>query len=126
MLITHCVADAWEKLHSEQSSLVCKAFQQTGISLNPDGLEDHLLSVKDLPDLAKDIGDYSAWGQEGLNCNLEPPVVVNGRKGESHTGDGLVPEDNWPRLLRLLDEKGALATEKEAKEHEEDDEFTAV
>jgi hypothetical protein len=44
----------------------------------------------------------------------------------SHTGDGLVQEDNWPRLLRLLDEKGALATAKEAQEHEEDDEFTAV
>jgi hypothetical protein len=52
--------------------------------------------------------------------------VVNGRKGKSHTGDGLVPEDNWPRLLRLLDGKGALATEEEAKEHEEDNELTAV
>ncbi|KAA8892541.1 hypothetical protein FN846DRAFT_1013171 [Sphaerosporella brunnea] len=111
ILITHCVADAWEKLHNEQGDLIRKSFQQTGISLNPDGSEDHLLKVKDLPDLAKEIG------------GSEPGVVVNGRKSKRRTGGGLLQEDNWPQLLRLLDEKGALAQEIEAKEREEDDEI---
>ncbi|KAA8894455.1 hypothetical protein FN846DRAFT_973897, partial [Sphaerosporella brunnea] len=98
ILITRCVADAWEKLHDEQGDLIRKSFQQTGISLNPDGSEDHLLKVKDLPDLAKEIGGSEIWGAGGLNCNLEPGVVENGRH---QTGGGLLQEDNWPRLLQL-------------------------
>jgi hypothetical protein len=143
--MTHCVADAWEKLHREHSSIVQKSFQQNGIALDPEGSEDHLLSVKDLPNLAPEIGDRSVWEEGGLqsffltlrrglgfvafsewslkpahhqvqnpriallgsachwpdpnpkplrkvrecaksgkktvNCNLEPPVMINGRKG---------------------------------------------
>jgi hypothetical protein len=123
ILITRCVADAWEKLHREQGDLVRKSFQQTGISLNPDGSEDHLLKVKDLPDLDKEIGSREVWGAGGLNCNLEPGVVKNGRKGKRCTGSGVLQDDNWTRLLGLLDEKGVLAQEIEVKEREDEDEI---
>ncbi|KAA8908331.1 hypothetical protein FN846DRAFT_1021020 [Sphaerosporella brunnea] len=90
ILMTHCVAYTWERLHSEHSNLIYKSFQQTGISLNPDGSEDHLLHAKDLPDPAKDIGDSDVWGSGGPNCNPEPEVVtVTGsgkhqREGKRH------------------------------------------
>jgi hypothetical protein len=125
ILMTHCVADAWDKLHREHSSLVQRSFQQDGIALDPEGSEDHLLSVKDLPNLAPEIGDRSVWEEGGLNCNLEPPVMINGRKGKSHTGNGLLKDDDWPHLLQLLDTKDALAREQEVTEHEEDDQFAA-
>jgi hypothetical protein len=96
-LMTHCVADAWDKLHREHSSLVQKSFQQDGIALDPEGSEDHLLSVRDLPNLAPEIGDRSVWEEGGLNCNLEPLVMINGRKGKSHTGNGLLKDDDWPK-----------------------------
>jgi hypothetical protein len=35
--------------------------------------------------------------------------MINGRKGKSHTGNGLLKDDDWPHLLQLLDAKGALA-----------------
>jgi hypothetical protein len=73
--------------------------------LDPEGSEDHLLSVKDLPNLVLEIGDRSVWEEGGLNCNLEPPVMINGWKGKSHTGNGLLKDDDWPHLLRLLDAK---------------------
>jgi hypothetical protein len=65
--MTHCVADAWEKLHREHSSIVQKSFQQNGIALDPEGSEDYLLSVKDLPNLAPEIGDRSVWEEGGLH-----------------------------------------------------------
>ncbi|KAA8910529.1 hypothetical protein FN846DRAFT_934054 [Sphaerosporella brunnea] len=75
ILITHCIADAWEKLHNEQGDVIRKSFQQTGISLNPNGSEDHLLKVIDLLHLAKKIGSSEVWGARGLSCDLEPGVV---------------------------------------------------
>lgn len=119
--ITHCVADAWEKLHNEQGDLIRKSFQQTGISLNPDGSEDHLLNVKDLPDLAKEIAGSEVRGAGGLNRNLEPGTVENETESRRRTGGGLLQEDNWPHLLRLLDEKDAVPQDIEAKEREDDE-----
>jgi hypothetical protein len=48
-----------------------------------------------------------------------------GRVYKSHTGNGLLKDDDWPHLLQLLDAKGALAREQEVTEHEEDDQFAA-
>ncbi|KAA8896516.1 hypothetical protein FN846DRAFT_993711 [Sphaerosporella brunnea] len=120
-LITHCVADALEKLHNEQGDVIPKLFNQPGTSLNPDGSEDHLLNVKDLPDHAKEIGSSEVLGAGGLNCNLELGVVENGRRSRGQTGGGLLQEGNWHHLLRLLDEKDAVPQDIEAKERDDDE-----
>ncbi|KAF8435609.1 hypothetical protein BGX38DRAFT_1333204 [Terfezia claveryi] len=48
--ITHAVARAWEWLHQEKQASIIKAFEQTGISLPPDGSQDHKLQIRGLPD----------------------------------------------------------------------------
>ena len=50
-----------------------RAFQYTGLALQPDGSKDSLLRIKDLPDLT--IGDWSLPSSStnptyGLDCNL--------------------------------------------------------
>jgi hypothetical protein len=119
ILMTKCVADAWEELHREKPHLIRKSFQETGIALDPLGPEDDKLRVRDLDGLAGDIGDYDDYVEGGLNCNLEPGPAGKKRR----TGDGLVEEDNWPRILQLLKDKGVPADAHEVEEREEEDEL---
>ena len=49
--ITKAVGCAWEWLHLEKQGSIIKAFEQTGISLLPDGSQDHKLLIRGLPTL---------------------------------------------------------------------------
>ncbi|PWW73020.1 hypothetical protein C7212DRAFT_347615 [Tuber magnatum] len=103
ILITKCIGDAWDKLHHNHANLISRSFCETGIVLNPDGSEDHFISVQDMSGLQIDT-----TGCYRLNCNLEI-----GSNGKRQTGKGLLLEDNWGKLLVLLGGKGAFATTKE-------------
>lgn len=111
ILITKCVGDAWDKLHQEHSDLIQKSFRDTGISLQPDGSEDHLINIRDLPSLA-----VNYHTQYGLNCNLQI-----GSRGKRETGKGILSEDNWEMLLKMLDEKGILAGLQEVADQENEE-----
>lgn len=71
MILTHCVARAWEDLHNSDSNLVIKSFIQTGLAVNVDGSEDPLIQLRDIPDIGKDIMN-DGWKEGGVNCNLVP------------------------------------------------------
>jgi len=113
ILITKCVGDAWDKLHREHSDLIQKSFRDTGISLQPDGSEDHLINIRDLSNLA--VNYHTRYG---LNCNLQV-----GSRGKRETGRGVFHEDNWEELVKILDVKGVLAGAKEVANEEEEDEI---
>jgi hypothetical protein len=49
ILTTMAVAMAWEKLCHKGQELVKNSFIYTGISIRPDGSEDHLIRIKDYP-----------------------------------------------------------------------------
>jgi len=55
-LVTHWVAKAWNILHTDHKDTIINTFKNVGISLNPDGSEDHLLSIRDLPNIT--IGEW--------------------------------------------------------------------
>lgn len=113
ILITKCVGDAWDKLHQEHSNLIQKSFRDTGIALQPDGSEDHLINIRDLPSLP-----VNYHTQYGLNCNLQ----IRSR-GKRETGRGILSENNWESLLKMLDEKGVLVELKEVADQENEEEI---
>jgi hypothetical protein len=49
VLITHWVKFAYDEVHRRYGDEIRKAFQQVGLSLNPDGSEDWKLKIRDLP-----------------------------------------------------------------------------
>ncbi|ESZ90371.1 hypothetical protein SBOR_9243 [Sclerotinia borealis F-4128] len=57
VLLTEWVGKAWVQFHEEYQSTIVKIFRHLGLSLNPDGSEDHELKIRDLPDF--EIGDFS-------------------------------------------------------------------
>jgi hypothetical protein len=71
VLLTKWVAVAWKRLHEEKKDVIIKTFRQVGLSLNPDGSEDHELKIKGLDNLI--IGDYlrpQGSGTDGLESLL--------------------------------------------------------
>ena len=46
------VSKVFKTLHNEFGHLIVKAFEQVGLSLNPDGSEDWKLKIRDLPGLS--------------------------------------------------------------------------
>jgi hypothetical protein len=57
ILMTHRVGKAWELLHENRGDTIRKTFQQTGLSLNPDGSEDRKIKIRDPLNVV--IGDYT-------------------------------------------------------------------
>jgi hypothetical protein len=57
VLLTQWVAVAWKELHEKYKKSIIQTFRQVGLSLNPDGSEDHELKIKGLDDIQ--VGDYS-------------------------------------------------------------------
>jgi hypothetical protein len=49
VLLAEWTLQAYNRLHSEFGHLIIKAFEQVGLSLNPDGSEDWKLKIRDLP-----------------------------------------------------------------------------
>lgn len=80
VLMTHWVAKAWKKYHEKHQKSLIDTFANVGMSLNPDGSEDHKIKVKDLPNLT--IGDYrrrptsTAPSAEASSFITKPPSLI--------------------------------------------------
>lgn len=96
ILMTHWIAHAWERVHKEHKEAIIKCFLNVGLALPVDGSQDHLLKVRDLPQLT-----YGDW-QKAPEGDKENPIVVNGEAGET------IEIDN--------DDSGYLYTAKEVAE----------
>ena len=96
ILMTHWVAQAWEKVHTEHKDAIITCFKSVGLSLPVDGSEDHLLKVQDCPNLT-----YGDW-QKALEGTAENPAIVN---------------DDYESTIEVNDnERGLLYTAKEVAE----------
>lgn len=49
VLLANWVLHAYNELHEKHGDKIIKAFEQVGLSLNPDGSEDEKLKIRDLP-----------------------------------------------------------------------------
>ncbi|EEU38504.1 uncharacterized protein NECHADRAFT_88606 [Fusarium vanettenii 77-13-4] len=71
VMVTHVVASALKRL-SAKSEMVKKAFLNCGISIRPDGAEDWLIRIKDIP---SDQIDFTGWEEaEEVIVKDEDPV----------------------------------------------------
>ena len=70
-MTTHVVAAAARKL-AQKAELVRKAFIECGISIDPDGCQDHLIRIKDIS--SSDI-DFTGWEVQ------EDPVIKQEDEG---------------------------------------------
>lgn len=66
VMTTHVVAEAARKLADEKADLVRKAFLECGISVHPDGSQDHLIRIKDI---SNSVIDFAGWETQ------EDPVI---------------------------------------------------
>ena len=55
-MLTQWVGDAWDELHIKYKKTIIETFQRVGLTLNPDGSEDHKLKIKGLDDIK--VGDF--------------------------------------------------------------------
>lgn len=69
--VTHAVGQAWEWLHAEKQYSIIKAFEQVGISLPPNGSEDHLLYIRGLQQPTFPIGDWNTFGHIDSDEEIE-------------------------------------------------------
>lgn len=76
VLITHWVTQAFKRVYIEHKDAIIASFKNVGLSLAIDGSEDHLLKVRDCPNLT--IGDQ----QKAPEGTAENPAVIN-KDGES-------------------------------------------
>lgn len=99
--------------------MVIKSFIECGISVQPDGTQDHLISVRELPEIGGEVMDQEEeWKRGGIVCNLMPP----GDRPKRWAGKGLLPgEEDWAGVLGILDENNALADEAEVEEEEQEE-----
>lgn len=72
VLITHQVAEGWEKVHTIYKDTIIKTFQQAGLALNPDGSKDSKLKIKDL--LGITISNFNRPVSTS-NDNIEDSVI---------------------------------------------------
>lgn len=57
VLLTEWVGRAWTQLHTEYKQTIIDTFRHVGLSLHPNGSEDHEIKIKDLDNIA--VGDYA-------------------------------------------------------------------
>jgi DDE superfamily endonuclease len=57
VLLTKWVGKAWERLHIEYKDTIVRTFRQVGLSLNPNGSEDHEIKIKGLDGIV--VGNYT-------------------------------------------------------------------
>ena len=67
----HWVYKAFERVHLEHKDAIISCFKNVGLSLAVDGSEDHLLKIRDLPDIT--VGDW----QRAPEGTAENPALVN-------------------------------------------------
>jgi hypothetical protein len=60
IMTTVIVAQAWERLRADLD-LIKQAFVQCGISIHPDGHEDHLINIKGVDNSTIDTNGWRGW-----------------------------------------------------------------
>lgn len=87
--MTHCVGEAFKILRERHADMIAKSFLDVGLSLPPDGSQDHLLSIKGFPHGEPEIGDYSQTDAEieaYQHAHVKIPEI--GENGEYVLEDG--------------------------------------
>jgi hypothetical protein len=51
ILMTHWIRNAGETLYRDYQDFIINSFSKVGLSLNPDGSEDHEIKIRDLPEI---------------------------------------------------------------------------
>jgi len=107
VLMTHWVAQAFERVHVEHKDAIVACFKNVGLSLAVDGSEDHMLKVRDCPNLT--VGDW----QKAPEGTAENPAIID-EDGE----DTIEVDDNTMGLLYTAQE---VAEGIKIKEEDEND-----
>jgi hypothetical protein len=89
---------AFERVHLEHKDVIISCFKNVGLSLAVDGSEDHLLKIRDLPDIT--VGDW----QRVPEGTAENPALVN----DDNDIESTIEVDN--------NEEGLLYTAREVEE----------
>lgn len=102
IMTTYTVATAWKKL-CERPEMVQKAFKQCGISISPDGTEDHLIKIKDIPNSAIDFSGWEKAEEISTSETHEIPHSGDDMEDFSLQGEDLLPINNYrTQLLKDL------------------------
>ena len=118
VMVTHVVAAAWERFCSTKKALVQKAFKDVGLSIRPDGSEDHLLSIKGYKHGKPEIGDWTSAEQDWKDTEEIPLISKDNEFGlESESCISF----NYRGLTRtklrdLIIERGLIGRSKNRKE----------
>lgn len=75
ILITKWVGEAWEWFHYTHRDAIIHTFQSVGLSLNPDGSQDHLLHIRDLPGLV--VGEWETAPIEANGTAKNPTIIAD-------------------------------------------------
>ena len=107
ILMTYWVAKAFERVHLEHKDAIITCFKNVGLSLAVDSSEDHLLKVRDCPNLT--VGDW----QRALEGSEAAPILV-----DDNTMDTIEVDDNDNSLLYTAQEVAKGITIKEEDEND--------
>jgi hypothetical protein len=107
ILLTHWVAKAFERVHLEHKDAIIACFKNVGLSLAIDGSEDHLLKIRDLPNIT--VGDWEK-APKGTEENL---AII-----DDDVLDTIEVDDNKRGLLYTAQEVAEGITIKEEDEND--------
>jgi hypothetical protein len=107
ILLTKWVAQAFERVHLEHKNAIIACFKNVGLSLVVDGSADHLLKIRDLPNLT--IGDWKKV-PDGTEDN---PTAI-----DDDVLDTIEVDDNQRGLLYTAQEVVQGVTIKEEDEND--------
>jgi hypothetical protein len=101
------VAQAFERVHVKHKDTIIACFKSVRLSLSVDGTEDHLLKVRDCPNL-----DFGNW-QKALKGTIENPTII-----DDDSGDTIEVDDNNQGLLYTAQEveEGIMIKEEDESE----------
>jgi len=91
VLLTEWIAKAFERVHLEHKDAIIACFKSVGLSLAVDSSEDHLLNVRDCPNLI--FGD---WQREPEVLGTDSaPIIID----DNDVGDTIEVDDDDNSLL---------------------------
>jgi hypothetical protein len=94
VMMTHCVARAWEKFCNERQEVIVRSFRCLGISLPIDGSADAELSIKGL-DTSRLMTALEKWETQGAPTNSGSGSSDDADESESGDSDlGSEPDDD--------------------------------
>jgi hypothetical protein len=77
VLLTHQVAEAWDKVHKYHKDAIIKSFSNVGLSLLTNGSRDSKLSIQDLLNII--VRDWI----RALKATTKNPIVIRDDVGDS-------------------------------------------